>query len=137
MKIDVRRIQAEGLVLTQDFSAGEMDLEIEGVRFVTPLRIRAKLSRVTNAVTANVDLSAEVVMQCSRCLSDFKVDLRKALTLNYLVERADEVLDLGPDIREEVILDYPIQPLCKEDCAGLCARCGKNLNEGGCSCGTA
>ena len=44
-------------------------------------------------------------------------------------------IDLDQDIREEIILDYPIKPLCRPDCKGLCPRCGKNLNEGGCSCG--
>lgn len=47
--------------------------------------------------------------------------------------QGDQV-DLAPMLREHVILAAPMQPLCREDCAGLCARCGKDLNEGPCQC---
>jgi len=43
-------------------------------------------------------------------------------------------VELAPMVREHVILAAPMQPLCKEDCAGLCASCGKDLNEGPCLC---
>lgn len=43
-------------------------------------------------------------------------------------------LDLAPMLREHIILAAPMQPLCRENCAGLCARCGKDLNEGPCQC---
>jgi uncharacterized protein len=45
-----------------------------------------------------------------------------------------EQLDLTPMLREQVILAAPMQPLCKEDCAGLCSTCGQNLNERRCAC---
>lgn len=43
-------------------------------------------------------------------------------------------VELAPMLREHVILAAPMQPLCREECAGLCARCGKDLNEGPCQC---
>jgi uncharacterized protein len=43
-------------------------------------------------------------------------------------------LELAPMLREHVILAAPMQPLCCDDCLGLCAQCGKNLNEGSCRC---
>lgn len=43
-------------------------------------------------------------------------------------------LDLAPMLREHVILAAPMQPICREECAGLCPRCGKDLNEGPCRC---
>lgn len=56
-------------------------------------------------------------------------------------EEADEVylyqgdhLDLVPMVREQVILAAPMQPLCREDCLGLCPQCGQNLNERRCGC---
>ena len=44
-------------------------------------------------------------------------------------------LDLAPMLREQLILASPMHPLCAEECRGLCARCGKDLNEGSCRCG--
>ena len=49
---------------------------------------------------------------------------------------AGEYLDMAPMLREQVILASPMHPLCAEDCQGLCARCGKDLNEGPCHCAT-
>ncbi len=43
-------------------------------------------------------------------------------------------LDLAPMLREQVILAAPMQPLCREECLGLCPRCGQNLNERRCGC---
>ncbi len=43
-------------------------------------------------------------------------------------------VELAPMLREHIILAAPMQPLCREDCAGLCGRCGKDLNEGPCQC---
>ncbi len=43
-------------------------------------------------------------------------------------------VELAPMLREHIILAAPMQPLCREDCAGLCARCGNDLNEGPCPC---
>jgi uncharacterized protein len=43
-------------------------------------------------------------------------------------------LELAPMLREQLILASPMHPLCSEDCLGLCARCGKDLNEGPCRC---
>jgi uncharacterized protein len=43
-------------------------------------------------------------------------------------------LDLAPAIREQILLSLPTAPLCREDCKGLCPRCGKDLNDGECGC---
>jgi uncharacterized protein len=45
-----------------------------------------------------------------------------------------EEINVGEIVREMVLLDVPIRYLCNEDCKGLCAQCGKNLNTGACSC---
>lgn len=45
-----------------------------------------------------------------------------------------EMLDLRPLVRDAILLELPIAPLCRDDCAGLCPQCGADLNEGACSC---
>ena len=47
---------------------------------------------------------------------------------------ADEKIDLGYLVRDNVLIELPRDPVCREDCAGLCPRCGANLNEGDCAC---
>lgn len=46
-------------------------------------------------------------------------------------------IDLGEAIREQILLALPPAPVCREDCKGLCATCGKDLNEGECGCSRA
>ncbi len=45
-----------------------------------------------------------------------------------------EQLDLEPMVREAVLLELPLVPLCQDDCAGLCPKCGARLAAGPCSC---
>ena len=54
-----------------------------------------------------------------------------------LYHYAGDYLELAPMLREQLILASPIHPLCREDCRGLCVRCGKDLNEGPCGCAEA
>ena len=45
-----------------------------------------------------------------------------------------EEIDLEQSLREQLILSLPYAPLCKENCRGLCSRCGADLNAGDCKC---
>ena len=73
-----------------------------------------------------------------------RIDPRKARTEVVEVDSEEEPddqyhyqgnqLELAPMLREHMILSAPMQPLCSDDCLGLCAQCGKNLNEGPCQC---
>ncbi|MBM3244936.1 MAG: DUF177 domain-containing protein [Candidatus Omnitrophica bacterium] len=136
MRININQIPAEGLEIEESLQEKELDLETTEVRFRTPVRVKAFVSRITNAVSAQVTLDAGMILVCGRCLEQFDYDFHKDFKLNYQAEKQDQFIDFNPDIREEIILDYPIKPLCKNGCLGLCPKCGKNLNEGGCTCGT-
>ena len=90
---------------------------------------------------------------CARCLENYPFPLERDFTfvlkphgeqatepqelseedLALSFYRGDEV-DLGPLVREAMILALPTRPLCREDCRGLCPRCGANLNGGACGC---
>ena len=134
MKININNIPLEGLTLEEKVIPSVLDLETDSVKFSGPIKIRAEVSRVTNAVTVGLSLSGSILLICSRCLKEFNVALKKIPRLNYQVDKSEPIIDLDQDIKEEIILDYPINPLCNPDCKGLCPKCGKNLNEGGCSC---
>jgi uncharacterized protein len=134
MKFDVNRIPDEGMVVREEIKASELELDTEVIKFNGPIKAQARVSRITNVVTVHLDLEAKACGICCRCLNDFETDFSKKIDLNYPVEELSSVIDLDPDIREELILDYPINPLCKADCRGLCAKCGKDLNDAKCDC---
>jgi uncharacterized protein len=81
---------------------------------------------------------------CSRCLTplaaDFDLRLREVFEEDPIEEetyplRHDEI-DLEQPIRDLVVPELPLVPLCDEDCLGLCPSCGANRNEDPCDCGS-
>jgi uncharacterized protein len=136
VKIDINQIPAEGLTFVEHLVPSELDLETDNIKFSSPIKLTVNVSKISNAVSVNLTWDALMHTSCSRCLNELEIDFKKNMELHYPVDKSKPVIDLNPDIRDEIILDYPIRPLCRPDCKGLCPRCGKNLNEGGCSCGS-
>jgi uncharacterized protein len=113
-----------------------------------------KLTRTNRGILVQGTLKAAVPVECSRCLKVFDYNLTINLEEEYFpvidvnsgvpVEIPDEpgsftidehhILDLREAIRQNALLAIPMKPLCREDCAGLCQKCGADLNEGECSC---
>jgi len=99
-------------------------------------------------------VGATVPQTCSRCLEPFRLPVAERFDLRYLpvseassdAEREvddedletsyyeNDAIDLNELLREQFYLVLPMKPLCKEDCRGLCAQCGTNLNTGTCDC---
>ncbi|MDD5120810.1 MAG: DUF177 domain-containing protein [Candidatus Omnitrophica bacterium] len=136
MKIIINQVPQGGLYLEEEASAKELDLETDLIRFRTPLKLNAHVFLITNALTVELNIRAVLFSNCSRCLEEFEWKINKDTQLNYSLGSRDVFIDLSDDIREEVILDYPIKPLCRSNCKGLCVQCGKNKNQGGCNCGS-
>ena len=103
--------------------------------------VRANAGVVTLRGTAAFTLSGP----CDRCAApvtrESEVPLEHILSQSPEDEESDLIgapggkLDLDALVREDVILFIPMSFLCSEDCKGLCPVCGKDLNEGPCSCG--
>ena len=136
MRIDVRQMPEEGLTLTEEFSPKDLDLDTDIIKFLAPIKAKAIISKSYGAVRVSLALNSFMSICCGRCLKEGKKDFKREIELNYALDKSDPTIELDPDIREGIILDYPIKPLCKSDCKGLCPKCGANLNEGGCNCGT-
>lgn len=78
--------------------------------------------------------------ECVRCLVEFKQPLDvdfselyaftpRSVTESGLILPEDAHIDLEPLVREYMLIEIPISPLCREDCKGLCSICGEDLNE--------
>lgn len=91
---------------------------------------------------------APLLLTCRRCLKDVREDVAVRLDLLfdpgvekegekeqvYRMEAEAAELDLGPVLREQLLLAVPPYPLCREDCRGLCPECGIDRNEESCDC---
>lgn len=136
MKVFINQVPSEGLFLEEEIKPAELDLETELIKFRSNLLVKAQVFRVINALIVKLNMHAVLSAGCSRCLEAFEWKFNKDLQLSYVLDSSATFIELNPDIREELMLDYPIKPLCSLNCKGLCIKCGKNKNEGGCNCGS-
>lgn len=134
MQIAIKKIPPEGLKLQESLAYQDLDLDTDNINFISPLEIEAFVVKIKNAVSVELEVRSKFHTYCSRCLKDLEIDLSKHLKFNYMLDKNQEFLNIDEDIREALILDYPVKPLCKPECLGLCPYCGKNLNEGPCNC---
>ena len=122
----------------------EFSFEFEQIQIADDLDLRhfdglATIGRTPQGLIVQADFSAEITLECVRCLNEFEKNLRWNLTELYafshksvsesgLVLPEDAHIDLQPLIREYALLEIPINPICKPDCKGLCSVCGEDLN---------
>lgn len=99
------------------------------------------------ALTLRGTLSASLRCVCDRCAAEFDREVSYPLDIPLASELQDEEnpdyflldgdeLDLEDLLETVFILNMDTRFLCRDDCKGLCSRCGKNLNEGPCGCRT-
>jgi uncharacterized protein len=103
----------------------------------------AWFDRTQQGLLLQGDFSAAKDLECVRCLDTFCQSLKWAFSEVYafdkrnitdsgLIVPEDAQIDLEPLLREYALLEFPINPVCKLDCKGLCQVCGENLNTTDC-----
>ncbi len=115
--------------------ADEMGNAVIGVRKGAKLHIDARLESLHDGILASGDVRALAQGECVRCLTDIDlpVEVEFAEVFAYSFDEAfdytvqDDSLDLEPLVRDAVVLSLPFQPVCQEDCLGLCPECGVRL----------
>jgi uncharacterized protein len=133
MKFNINEIPATGLELTQSITASDLDIETSDIKFEAPIDITVRIIKEQDDVYATVNIAGTMIQECARCLEKFGVPLKGRYEFVYSA-KDKPVIDLTEDIRQEIMLNYPLKPLCADGCKGLCPVCGKNLNQGQCSC---
>ena len=72
---------------------------------------------------------------CVRCAADFETEAAEGeFVVSVEIPDGSDFTDLTEEVREAIILALPGYPVCREDCKGLCATCGVNLNVTECAC---
>lgn len=135
MKIPLRSVPSSGTFdLEEKFEIDKLDLGSAICAPCEPVVVEAHASKGINSITVRVLIKGAMQFSCSRCLNSFRWPFEKTLKFHYEVAPRDLFIMLDPDLREEIILDFPVKPLCKPDCLGLCVKCGEDLNAGKCKC---
>ena len=133
MKVNVSEIPKDGLTLEENNSGQELDLQRKDIVFNNSVRIEARINRDFDDIRIHLMIHGRGEFNCGRCLEPGYYDISKAIDI---IKPASEskVIDITQIAREEIIIDYPIKLLCKNDCKGICAGCGNNLNKRVCVC---
>ena len=164
LTIQIDTIKEEELFLDGDVDASGLvgldDLISNGQLVIDgPISYRFRLFRVSGMIEIQGHVASRFTMACSRCLKSFDLPVEADFELTYAgqlpeVENEDEdgeeieltaedmgialiegdELDLAPPLVEQLLLSLPFQPICKEDCNGLCPHCGADLNLSECNC---
>jgi uncharacterized protein len=155
--LEYRQIQYD-----EQFLPGMIDFGPD-LRQTGPLKIKGRAELIKEhhggkVIVSNIRVvgkwSGDFEANCARCLEQVQQHLERDFDLLYRPlgsdRRADEVsiseaeteigyyqgegMELTDSLREQVLLAAPIKIVCSETCKGICAQCGKNLNEGSCDC---
>lgn len=162
LDISLNDIPTEGLEHNSQVTRVDLDLSESDPAFEGALDFSATIHASEDEAWVAGHLRGTLILECVRCLSDFQTFSEIPVEVYYRSqepstekekpkgrtekdpepsgEEVDSYLilndqfNLAEMLRELLILSIPIQPLCQEQCQGLCHRCGQNLNQQQCGC---
>ncbi|MHB8985177.1 MAG: YceD family protein [Eubacteriales bacterium] len=122
-----------------------MEMQGEKVAFAGPVRAPLTAVNTGGALKVEGSASGSLRLTCGRCLEPFDlpftvpVEEVYAFTAEKPPENAvaftGDFIDVTPEVYNSILLAMPMKAVCREDCPGLCPRCGQKLADGPCGCG--
>ena len=116
----------------------DLGIEVLSVPEGSPIEFDIRLEAVMEGVLVTGTAQAGLEGECARCLEDISDEMVADFQELFVYEESDaeedealrmegDLLDLEPVLRDAVVLSLPFQPLCRDDCPGLCVECGARL----------
>ena len=117
--------------------------------FAEPLAWQVDVTNTGDALLVTGTVEGEAKTSCARCVDEFSFPVTGEVEGYFLIgadreapeDMDDDEFDVLPDDNvidlEPLLLEFPLVPLCDEECKGLCPTCGANLNDGPCGCAPA
>lgn len=147
MKVNISDLlKNDGSVLDLEFNdvIEELNSVVVDYQFNSPVNFTGKLVNASGILKLDGHLRTEYTAKCYRCLENvnrtMSIDVKENIlnaeknpdTENFTYEGNFILLDKV--LTDNVILNLPMRQVCKEDCKGLCPKCGNNFNEKVCQC---
>lgn len=148
-------------VIISEIPEGGLELELtekissdESITIVSPIKASLRIDKKGSEVIITGTAKGTVELQCSRCLKIFYMDIDSLINVVYHPAseinkeehyelKGDElntgfykndIIDMDDLLKEQLVLNISMKPLCSEDCKGLCPKCGVDLNITRCNC---
>ena len=152
LRVDLAHLKRERSLQVEGFLEPDQH-SFEGCAFVLEKPLHVVLTAAwagSGEVVLRGRLRGSVAQACRRCLEPVERTVDAEITMIFApselledddqetrrIEASQRKVDLGPHLRDELIMSVPIYVACREDCRGLCAGCGMNRNEADCQCST-
>jgi len=135
IKIDISQLDdGDSLEVSEGCDANELNLATQDIRYCAPLDVRGTVLRTGESVLFTGTMSSQVKYTCTRCLNTINTHLAEPFELYFPVK--DDTVEIDPveELREVIMLSYPLKVLCTPECKGLCQKCGTDLNAKECDC---
>jgi uncharacterized protein len=156
--IHLDRVRREPLVWDETVEIEAAALDRDELVALGPIRWRGRVSFADPSFYLRARLEYRQTLRCGRCLTEVEQPVAADVELLLEVEEParhrggdeeielheqdlgvvfleGEVFDTRPLLVEQLQLNVPMKPVCREDCRGLCPQCGADLSQGDCSCG--
>ena len=147
MILDLKRIFANGnssLGICGEYDMSAVEIA-GGFPLKKPVHYSGSVSNRASVVSLVLNIEFEYCAPCDRCGKSTSkshcVTIERSLVTSLQRQESDTIivvndmqLEVDGLVYSEVVLNLPSKHLCKDDCKGLCCKCGKNLNEGECGC---
>ncbi|MET4703874.1 uncharacterized protein ABIB54_001354 [Frigoribacterium sp. UYMn621] len=106
-----------------------------GVKEGSELTVELRMESLHDGILVSADIEGTAAGECGRCLIDIEqavqVEIQELFAYSsdeaFEYEVHEDTIDLEPVVRDAVVLSLPFQPVCQEDCLGLCPQCGVRL----------
>jgi uncharacterized protein len=148
LEIDLRELARGPIETGADLPGDDPLLAGLGIAVAEPVRVRGRLQAAgVGRFYWTASLRTVVGRICRRCLTPVTVPVAVDIGAlfsqesdaeddpnTYVVAPDARLIDVRPVVREELILAVPEYVVCRDDCRGLCPRCGQDLNAGACRC---
>ncbi len=148
LRVDIRALRQGPVATTGQLAPDDPVWQDLALDLRDPVRVTGTLQASgREAYYWQGEIRGTVHGECRRCLSEvvseFVVPVHAIFSSDpataddpevYPLPQPVTAIDLTPAVREEVGLAVPAYPVCRDDCAGLCPRCGRDLNQGPCAC---
>ncbi len=155
MFIEIEDLQDEPFHVQHTYGPGELAFTRPDALLAEPVSADFVLTHKDRDLHIGGSVRTMLRCRCARCASEFRQEVTARFELSYLpqpggVKENDEIelryedmdvgfydgvrLDVDLMVAEQIELSLPMKLVCREECRGLCYRCGRDLNEGPCGC---
>lgn len=155
LELDISKIRSvKGSRETFQMEEAELDFLTSDWKLARPLVIVGEMDHADKLIDLNGTVETVVEGRCARCLAPVVIPVKCSfaeqllytkdvalfshLAFGELEEKYviydNDTLDITDIIRETIMAELPLKVLCRDDCRGLCPKCGINLNQGQCKC---